>query len=109
MEEGHQMASGSRAWFGVDEVETKLHGLGKCGGKVGDPVGDVMQAGASGCQETAHGGFGAQRFKKFNGAHESHADALALENLYRGTGISGHELELTTGLLEGGNGHGDVV
>ena len=44
-----------------------------------------------------------------DGADEGDSDALAFQDLYRGTRIPCHELELTTCLFQRGYRHGDVV
>ena len=103
------MSSGSRSGFGVDEIETVLPGVGKGFYQVGNPIGDVMEAGPSLGEKPAHRGVRTQGFENLQGTHEGDTDALGLKGLHRGTRSTGHELELRTGLLQGGYGHGDVV
>lgn len=93
----------------VNEFEPVLREFGERFWKVGDPVRDVMKSGTPAVKKTAHSGFGAEGLQKFDGADEGNSDALALQDLYRGTRIPGHELELTTCLFQRGYGHGDVV
>jgi len=109
MEEGDQVASSPWPRMLVDEFEAVLLEVGKCFWQVWDPVRDVMKAGTPAFQKTAHGGFGAKGLQDFYGADEGNSDALAFQDLHRGTGIPRHELELTTGLFQRGYGHGDVV
>lgn len=109
MEKGDLVPPGTRPRTLVDELEAVLLEVGKCFWQVWDPVRDVMEPGTLAVQKTAHGGFGAKGLQDFYGAYEGNSDALAFQDLHRGTGIPGHELELTTGLFQRGYGHGDVV
>jgi hypothetical protein len=109
MEEGHKVAPSPWPRKPVDEFEPVLGGFRERFWKIGDPVRDVMESGTPAVKKTAHGGFGAERFQDFDGADEGDSDALAFQDLDRGTRIPGHELELTTCLFQRGYRHGDVV
>jgi hypothetical protein len=68
-----------------------------------------MEPWASSLEEPADGRVGTERLQKLHGAGERGSDALRHELFGRGTRLPGDELKKTTGLLEGGHGHGDVV
>jgi hypothetical protein len=68
-----------------------------------------METLASPLKKTPHWGVWAQGLDELDGPDEEDPDALCRQLLHRGTGVPGHELEQRTSLLEGGDGHGDVV
>ena len=109
VKEGNLVATGSEARNLIDELQPLLPQAGKGLREIGDPVGDVMEALASTLEETPHWGVLAQGFDELDGPDKEDPDALCRQLLHRGTGVPGHELEERTSLLEGGDGHGDVV
>jgi len=68
-----------------------------------------METLASPLKKTPHWGVRAQGLDELDGPDEKDPDALCRQLFHRGTGVPGHELEQRTSLLEGGDGHGDVV
>jgi hypothetical protein len=109
VEEGDLVATGSEARSFIDELQPLLLQAGQGFREIRDPVGDVMEALAPTLQETPHRGVGAQGLDELDGPDKEDPDTLGRKLLHRGTGVPGHELEQGTSLLEGGDGHGDVV
>jgi len=93
----------------VDEVQPVLFETRQGFREIRDPVCDVMESLAPTLQEASNGSFGAERFHELDGPDEEDPDALSRQFLRRGTGPSCQEFEKRRGLLEGGDGHGDVV
>jgi hypothetical protein len=109
VEKGHLVAPGPEARSLIDEFHALLLQPGQGFREISDPVRNVMEALASTLEESSHRRVRAQRLDEFDGSDEEDSDALIREFLHRGTRIPGHALEEGTSLLEGGNGHGDVV
>lgn len=103
------MAPGPDPRHRVDELDPGLPEAGERPGEVRDTVGDVMEALAAALEESAHGGFRAEWLQELDGASETDSDALGLQGFDRGTGSPPQEFEETACLLQGGDGHGDVV
>ncbi|MCJ7628730.1 MAG: hypothetical protein MUO50_10125 [Longimicrobiales bacterium] len=103
------VATGSEAGRLVDEFQPLLLQTGQGFREIGDPVGDVMEAWAPTLEETPYGGVGAEGLDEFDGPDKKDPDTLSRQLLYRGTVFPSHELEQRASLLEGGDGHGDVV
>ena len=103
------MSPGADAGGFVDEFEPLRLQAAERFREIGDPVGDVVKALAPFLQEATDGGIGRQGLEKFDGPDEEDPDTLRREVLHRGTRVLGHELEERTGLLQGGDGHGNVV
>ncbi len=73
------------------------------------PVRDVVQSLTLALEESTNGGVGTERFEQFHGADEGDADALGLEDLRRGAGVTREKLEWAATLFDGVDGDGDVV
>jgi hypothetical protein len=109
VQEGDPVAPGPdpRLWIdeldaGILEAMERLH-------QIRNPVGDVMESWPPALEKPAHGSVGAQRLDQLDGAGERGPDALSFQGLSRGTDFPGQEFEKARGLLQGGDGHGDVV
>ena len=109
MQEGYFVAPGSQARRPINEVETFGFQTGDRFGEIGNPEGDMMKPGSPPTQEPAHGTVGLERLQELQGSDKTNTDALGGDLFGRGTGFPCQGFEKTTGLLQGGNRHGDVV
>jgi hypothetical protein len=69
----------------------------------------MVEARSAASEETAHRGIGGHGLDELEGADEADADTLSPDFLGWGTGFPDQGFEKTRGLLQGGDGHGDVV
>ncbi len=109
MQEGYFVATGSQAGGLINEIETFGLQTGESFGKVGNPEGDMVKTWSSPAQEPAHWAIGLKRLQELQGADKTDPDALSGDFLGGGTGFPCQGFEKKTGLLQGGNRHGDVV
>jgi hypothetical protein len=109
MQEGYLVSASPETGDSIDEFETFGLEPGESFGEIGNPEGKVMKARSSPLQEAAHGAVGAKRFQELNGSDEADPDTLSGNFFGGGTGLPGQGFIKTTGLLQGGDGHGDVV
>jgi len=109
VKEGYLVAPSPRTGFLVDEVDSLLLEAGENMGYVGDTVGDVVEGRAPSLEEAAHRGVGVQGLQELDGTDELHPDSLAFQHFLRRGLVSAQEMKETARLLQGRNGHGDVV
>ncbi len=103
------MTAGSETWHAIDERDASGIEMGELGFEVGSTEGDVMEAFSTARDEPADRGVGAQRLDQLHRADEGHPNASILEELGRGTRLTGDELEASPTLFDGADGHGHVV
>jgi hypothetical protein len=109
VEERHQVATGPRARFPVDELEALGSEAVQLGPDVGRPVGDVMKARALLLQEAGYGGIGGEGFQELQLPHEGDPDPLGREFLNGGAAGSRDAFVQPYGLCEVRNGNCDVI
>lgn len=103
------VASGAETRSLVDELQALAPESLESLDEVGNPIGDMVEAGPPALEEPAHGRVRAQWFQELQAANEEDTDPLVLDLFDRGTGVAGDELVQRARLFQGGNGHGNVV
>ncbi len=109
VEEGHQVASCAGAGLLIDELVPLGGEAGQLRSDVGGAVRDVMEAGATTVQEACDGGVGGEGLEELQLTHEDNADSLGGEFLHRGTRGTAQAFVKGPGLLDGGDGDGDMI
>ncbi len=109
MQKGHSVASGAGPWCTVDQLDASRVEPSEIGLEVFGAVGDVMKGRPSSVEESADGRVGSERLEQLDGSDEGDFDALGLEGLGVGTGLTREEFEQTAAVFNGMDGDRNVV
>jgi hypothetical protein len=109
MNEGHQVPTGARAGFLVDEVEPLGIQILEGRAQVGDPISDVVNAGPPAGEEPGDGAGVGSRLDEFYGSDKGYVHVVFGKFLDAGTSGPGDGFEGCYGLSDGRDCDADVV
>ena len=109
MKEGNEVATGSGAWLGIDELDAGFRQAPEVFADVWAAVGDVMQAGSMAFEKAADSSIGTEGLDELQLSAEGDTDTLAGDGFRLGASVPGEQLVQTCCLIERRHGDRHVV